>query len=234
MGKKALTVANIVNGASGMHIASRIPNPASSTLSETFAHGWLRWAGAPKCFEVDLHRSQISRVFFDQAEGRGIIEDPSPAEAHWHMGQVENDARYLRMMGNRTMEDMGIDEEVFQHLLDEFLKWAIWCNTTGICHVDGFSDQRHEFPITFWRTVQTCPLMETQGRFRTQADYRQVSKVSQPSRWMSIGRSRPLRGDYVLVDAVYYWRAGQGVHQSQGHWLLWSEAASRGEMLKGA
>ena len=35
------------------------------------------------------------------------------------MGQVENHARYLRMMRNRTMEDMGSDEADVQQLLDE-------------------------------------------------------------------------------------------------------------------
>ena len=35
--------------------------------------------------------------------------DLVPAEAQWHMGQVENHARYLRVLGNRMMEDMDID-----------------------------------------------------------------------------------------------------------------------------
>ena len=34
-----------------------------------------------------------------------------------------------------------------------------------------------------------------------------------------IGRSRPMRGNYVPGDLVYYWRAGNGVHAAQGHWL---------------
>ena len=45
--------------------------------------------------------------------------DPVPAEAHWHMEQVENHARYLGMMGNRTKEDLDIDEADFPQLLDE-------------------------------------------------------------------------------------------------------------------
>ena len=28
-----------------------------------------------------------------------------------------------------------------------------------------------------------------------------------------------MRGNYVLGDLVYYWRAGTGVHQAPGHWL---------------
>ena len=34
-----------------------------------------------------------------------------------------------------------------------------------------------------------------------------------------IGRSRPMRGNYVPGDLVCYWRAGNGVHQAQGQWL---------------
>ena len=47
--------------------------------------------------------------------------DPVPAEAHWHMEQVGNHARDLGMMGNRTMEDLDIDEADFQLLLDELM-----------------------------------------------------------------------------------------------------------------
>ena len=36
------------------------------------------------------------------------------AEGHWHMRQVENHARCLRMMGNRTTEDMATNETDFQ------------------------------------------------------------------------------------------------------------------------
>ena len=32
-------------------------------------------------------------------------------------------------------------------------------------------------------------------------------------------RSRPMRGNYVPGDLVYYWRAGNGVHQAHGQWL---------------
>ena len=34
-----------------------------------------------------------------------------------------------------------------------------------------------------------------------------------------IGRSRSMRGNYVPGDLVYYWRAGNGLHQAQGQWL---------------
>ena len=66
-------------------------------------------------------RAQIIKELFDQAERCGIFVDPVPSKAHWYMDQVENHAGYPRMMGNRTMEDLGIDEEYVQQLLDEVL-----------------------------------------------------------------------------------------------------------------
>ena len=41
--------------------------------------------------------------------------DPVPSKAHSHMEQVENHAKYLHGMGNRTMEDIDAKQ-----LLDEF------------------------------------------------------------------------------------------------------------------
>ena len=46
--KKTLTVLNMVDAASGMHIASKVPIQTSHAPWKTFARGWLRWAGAPK------------------------------------------------------------------------------------------------------------------------------------------------------------------------------------------
>ena len=76
---------------------------------------------AARCLRVNPHGAQMSREFFDQAEQRGIFVDPDHAEAHWYVGQVENHARYLRVAGNRTMEDMDIDEADLQQLPDELL-----------------------------------------------------------------------------------------------------------------
>ena len=47
---------------------------------------------------MEPRRAQISKEFIDETEGRAIFVDPVPAEAHWHMGQVENRVRNLRMM----------------------------------------------------------------------------------------------------------------------------------------
>ena len=88
-----LTTLNIVDAASGMHIAPTIVNQVSSTLSKTFAHVTLRWACARKCLRVDPHRAHVSREIFDQSEGQEIFVDPAPAEAHRHMGNVEHHPR---------------------------------------------------------------------------------------------------------------------------------------------
>ena len=54
------------------------------------------------------------------------------AQAHWHMAQVEKQARYLRVMGNRTMEDMDTDKADFQQLLDELTDAILW-RSIAIC-----------------------------------------------------------------------------------------------------
>ena len=53
------------------------------------------------------------------AEGRSIFVEPTPAEAHWQMDQVDNNARYLRQMGYKILEDIDVSEGDFQTLLDE-------------------------------------------------------------------------------------------------------------------
>ena len=105
--KTTLKVLNIVDAASGMHIAIQIADQSAETIWRALATGWLRWAGSPRCLRVDPHRSQIARCFSDKAEGRGIFVEPTPIEAHWQMGQVEKtmpgvcdkwDAEFLRTL----------------------------------------------------------------------------------------------------------------------------------------
>ena len=59
--KTTLRVLNIVDAASGMHIAIQIADQTAETIWKAFATGWLRWAGSPRCLRVDPHRSQIAR-----------------------------------------------------------------------------------------------------------------------------------------------------------------------------
>ena len=108
-----------MDAASGMHIAIQIADQTAETIWKALATGWLRWAGSPRCLRVDPHRSQIVRRFFDKAEGRGIFVAPTPAEAHWQMGQVENNARYLRQTGYKILEYIVVSEGDFQTLLAE-------------------------------------------------------------------------------------------------------------------
>ena len=91
---------------------SDISHDVDDSRARLASLGW----GA-ECLRVDPHRAKISKEFFDQAEGRGICVDP--AEAHWHIEQVESHARYLRRMGKRAMEHLDIDDADVQHLLDE-------------------------------------------------------------------------------------------------------------------
>ena len=80
--KTTQKVLNIVDAASGMHMAIQIADQTAETIWSAFATGWWRWDGSPRCLRVDPHRSQIARGFFDKAEGRGIFVEPKPAEAH--------------------------------------------------------------------------------------------------------------------------------------------------------
>ena len=70
------------------------------------------------------------------------------------------------------------------------------------------------------------PNLDPEGRFRRIAEMRHKclmaaieTEANAKIRKSLIGRSRPLRGNYVPGDLVYYWRAGNAVHQAQGQWL---------------
>ena len=81
-----LKVLNIVDAASGMHLAIQIADHTAEIIWKAFASGWVRWAGSPRCLRAGPHSSQVARGFFDKAEGRVIFVEPTPAEAHWQMG----------------------------------------------------------------------------------------------------------------------------------------------------
>ena len=130
------------------------------------------------------------------------------------------------MMGHRTTEDMDIDEADFQELLDAennlvqhngYLprQWVLGSSPRVAGHVlEDNSD---------------LPLLEPEDQFRKQAQqaqYRHTCRMAAMEveantkiRKSLIGKSRPMRGDHVPGDTVYYWRAGQRVHHLQGHWM---------------
>ena len=121
------------------------------------------------------------------------------------MGQVDNNARYLRQMGNKILEDIDVSEDDFQTLLPGLIP-----------RVPG-----HMLEVN-----PDLPNLDPEGRFRKIAEMRHKCRKAAIERGADakirkslIGRSRPMRGNYVPGDLVYYWRAGYGVHQAQGQWL---------------
>ena len=73
--KKTMTALTIVDAASGMHIAEyQIQTP--HTLGKPSRMNGVDGLERQKCLRVDLHRAQISKEFFDQAEGRGTFGGP--------------------------------------------------------------------------------------------------------------------------------------------------------------
>ena len=224
--KTTLKVLNIVDAASGMHIAIQIADQTAETIWRAFATGWLRRAGSPRCLRVDPHRSQIARGFFDKAEGRSIFVEPTPAEAHWQMGQVENNARYLRQMGYRIVEDIDVSQSDFQTMLDELTD----AKNSMVQH-NGYVPRQWVFgliprvPGHMLEENSHPPNLDPEGRFRRIVEMRHKcrmaaieTKANAKIRKSLIGRSRPMRGNYVPGDLVYYWRAGNGVHQAQCQW----------------
>ena len=220
--KKTLKVLNIVDAASGMHIAIQIADQTAETIWKAFATGSLRWAGSPRCLRVDPHRG-----FFDKAEGRGIFVEPTPAEALWQMGQVENNARYLRQMGRRIVEDIDVSQGDFQTLLDELTDAK-----NGLVQLNGYMPRQCVFglipkvPGHMLDENSDLPNLDPKGRFGRIAEMRHKCRMAAIEteanakiRKSLIGRSRPMRGSYVPGDLVCYWRAGTGVHQAQGQWL---------------
>ena len=148
-----MTVLHIVDAGSGM----RGPDQTSHRCGKTLAHGWLRWAGAPNCLRVDPHGAQITGNSLIKPKDEGISVDPGLADAHWHMGQDENQARELRVTGNRAMEDMDIGEADFQLLLDEVTDpKTILCSTRDTCRHNGCSNQHRGFQATFVRKTLIC------------------------------------------------------------------------------
>ena len=199
----------------------------AETIWRAFATGWLRWAGSSRCLRVDPHRSQIPRGFFDEAEGRGIFVEPTPAEAHWQMGQVENNARYLRQIGYRIVEGVDVSQSDFQTMLDELTDAK-----NSLVQHNGYMPRQWVFgliprvPGHMLEENSVLPNFDTEGPFRKIAEMRHKCRMAAIEteanakiRKSLIGRSRPVRGNYVPGDLVYYWRAGIGVHEAQGQWL---------------
>ena len=201
---------NIVDAASGMHIAIQIADQTAETIWRAFATGWLRWAGSPRCLRVDPHRSQIARGFFQKAEGRGIFVEPTPAEALWQMGQVENNARYSRQMGYRVVEDIDVSQSDFQTMLDELTDAK-----NSLVQHNGYMPRQWVFgliprvPGHLLEENSDLPNLDPEGRFRRIAEMRHKCRMAAIEteanakiRKSLIGRSRPMRGNYMPGDLL--------------------------------
>ena len=99
-------------------------------------------------------------------------------------------------------------------------------NTMDSCRDTGFLYHPLVLLATFLTPIQSGHSWRLRGRFRKQAQYRHKCRMTAIEveadtkiRKCLIGRSRLVKGDYVLGDAENYWKASQGVHQFQGHWI---------------
>ena len=177
--KKTLKDLNIADAASGMHIAIQIADQTAETIWKAFATGWLRRAGSPRCLRVDPHRSQIARGFFDKAEGRGIFVEPTPAEAHWQMGQEENNARYPRQMGCRIVEDIDVSQSDFQTMLDELTDAK-----NSLVQHNGYMPRQWVFgliprvPGHMLEENSDLPNLDLEGRFRRISEMRHECRMA--------------------------------------------------------
>ena len=113
-------VLNIVDAASGMHIAIQVADQNCRDHLESFRDRMVEMGWKPQMSSSrSAQLSDRQGGFFDKAEGRGIFVEPTLAEAHWQMGQVENNARYLRQMEYRIVGGIGVSQSNFQTMLDE-------------------------------------------------------------------------------------------------------------------
>ena len=115
--KTTLKVLNIVDAASGMHIAIQIADQAAETIWRGFATGWLRWSGSPRCLRVDLHRSQIARRFFDKDAAYLLNQHRPKHTGRWD--RLKTMPGTCDKMGYRIVEDIDVSQSEFQTMLDE-------------------------------------------------------------------------------------------------------------------
>ena len=103
---------------------------------------------------------------------------------------------------------------------------TVWCNTMDTCQDSGCSVWFLGCRDICLRKTLIYPIWILRVDSEGCRDAPQV-----PNGWPSrqrrkakirkslIGRSRPVRGNYVLGDLVYCWRAATGVRPAQGQWL---------------
>ena len=137
------------------------------------------------------------------------------------MGQVENNARYLREMGYKILEDIDVSQS--DELTDA---------KNSLVQQNGYMPRQWVFgtilrvPGHLLEENPDLPNLDPEGRSRRIAEMRHKCRMAlieteanAKIRKSLIGRSRPMRGNYVCGDQGNYWRAGTGVHQAQGQCL---------------
>ena len=131
------------------------------------------------------------------------------------MGQVENNARYLRdKRDTEWLRTLMCRKVVFQTMLDELTDAK-----NSLAQHSGCFGLIPKVPGHMLEENSDLPNLDPEGRFWRIAEMRHKCRMAAIEteanakiRKSLIGRSRPMRGNYVLGDPVCCWRAGNGVH----------------------
>eukprot|EP00959_Pyramimonas_sp_CCMP1952_P229171 4791745-Pyramimonas_sp.AAC.1 len=100
MGNNLHVVLAIVDVASGFTVAIYTcpgSRPTAELARKTLELGWLTWAGPPTVVEQDQD-STFMGEFETLCNDLGLVINDAAPEAHWEMGMVEKNARYLKEM----------------------------------------------------------------------------------------------------------------------------------------
>ena len=90
--------------ASGLHSAVVLPRELTSELlSELLASVWVRAYGKPSVLVVDAARVHTGGAFLTYLDGQGIELRQAAGEAHWQVGRVEANGRWLKHMFQRVL-----------------------------------------------------------------------------------------------------------------------------------
>ena len=137
-------------------------------------------------------------------------------------------------MGYRIVEDIDVSQSDFQTLLDELTDAM-----NSLVQHNGYMPRQWVFgliprvPGHFLEENSVLPNLDLEGRFRRIAEMRRKCRVAAIEtganakiRKSLFGRSRPMRGNFVPGDLVYYRRAGKRCASStrslagtsSGHW----------------
>ena len=116
-----------------------------------------------------------------------------------------------------------VSQSDFQTMLDELTDAK-----NGLVQHNGYMPRQWVFGLIPWvpghmlEENSDLPNLDPEGRFRRIAEMRHKCRMAAIEteanakiRKSLIGRSRPMRGNYVPGDLVYYWRAGTGASSTR-------------------